>query len=219
MQKAIAQGDWETLADNIAFPLTIIIPSEKHETNYVHIPDKETFLSRELNQIMNAAYRRYVENAPLETAAPNIWGYAALDSTLCFAFYPNEAPRVTALIIDAARVMGDEKGLGRLWPYMSVPPTPMPTAEGIRVMFYETEIKTDFTLYPGDPVELRADVTRQGVPITWGSDHPDILRVESTGYDTARVSCIDDGSLPQTCKLTVRCGDLVKELTVYCRRE
>ncbi len=221
MQKAIAQGDWETLADNMAFPLTIIIPSEKHETNYVHIPDKETFLSRELDQIMNAAYRRYVENAQLESAAPTIWGYAALDSSLCFAFYPNAAPKVTALIIDAARVMGDTQGLGSLSQYVySVPltaaPTPMP--EGIRVLFYETEIKTDFTIYPGDPIELRADVTRQGVPITWSSDHPDVLRVESTDYDTARVSCADDGSLPQTCKLTVRCGGMEKVLTVYCRQ-
>ena len=218
VQKAIAQGDWQTLADNMAFPLTVIIPSEKHETSYVHIPDKETFLSRELDQIMNAQYRRYVENAQLDNASPTVWGYAALDEALCFAVYPNDAPKVTALIINAARVMGDTQGLGRLWPYMSVPPTPMPTAEGIRVMFYETEIKTDFTLWPGDPIELRADVTRQGTPITWGSDHPDILRVESTGYDTARVSCVDDGSLPQTCKLTVRCGEMEKVLTVYCRK-
>ena len=349
MQKAIAQGDWETLADNMAFPLTIIIPSEKHETNYVHIPDKETFLSRELDQIMNTAYRRYVENAQLETAAPTIWGYAALDEALCFAVYPNEAPKVTALIIDAARVMGDTGGPGSrggtdysteppvpfeagtpqlefaravqrafaeqdwdtltgmiafplqlnmkdhnslvqsagdfsslvhgsinpftpefcemianaelasygtsifgstfaahrlafscvsdllrtaddlkitcisldgpLYRYQTAQaaPTPMP-AEGIRVMFYETEIKDEFTLYPGDPIELRADVTRQGTPITWDSDHPAILQVETAGYDTARVACVDDGSLPQTCKLTVRCGEMEKVLTVYCRQ-
>ena len=348
MQKAIAQGDWETLADNMAFPLTIIIPSEKYETNYVHIPDKETFLSRELDQIMNAAYRRYVENAQLESAAPTIWGYAALDSSLCFAFYPNDAPKVTALIINAARVMGDTGGPGSrggtdysteppvpfeagtpqlefaravqrafaeqdwdtltgmiafplqlnmkdhnslvqsagdfsslvhgsinpftpefcemianaelasygtsifgstfaahrlafscvsdllrtaddlkitcisldgpLYRYQTAQAAPTPMPEGIRVLFYETEIKTDFTIYPGDPIELRADVTRQGVPITWGSDHPDVLRVESTDYDTARVSCADDGSLPQTCKLTVRCGGMEKVLTVYCRQ-
>lgn len=353
IQKAIAQGDWETLADNTAFPLTIIIPSEKHDTNYVHIPDKETFLSRELDQIMNVPYRRYVENARLETASPTIWGYAALDSSLCFATYPDDAPRVTALIINAARVMGDTQGLGSLAEYASddsfdaEPPTPFeegtpqldfaravqrsfaeqdwdtlagmisfplqlnmrdhnslvmsaedftslvygsinpftpefcemianadlasygsslygstfaahrlafscvsdmlrtaddlkitcisldgplyryqyaqavpptPTGGGLRVMFYETELGDEFTLYPDGPVELRADVSRQGSPITWGSDHPDILRVEATGYDTALVSCIDDGSLPQTCKLTVHCAGLQKELTVYCRK-
>ena len=219
MQKAIAEADWQTLADNMAFPLTIIIPSEKHETNYVHIPDKETFLSRELDQIMNIAYRRYVENAQLDNVSPTIWGYAALDEALCFATYPDDAPKVTALIINAARVMGDTQGLGSLSEYVTLPiasaPTPMP--EGIRVLFFETEIKTDFTLWPGDPIELRADVTRQGVPVTWESDRPEILRVEAA-YDTARVSCVDNGSLPQTCKLTVRCGELAKELTVYCRR-
>ena len=353
MQKAIARGDWETLADNMAFPLTIIIPGEKLNTNYVHIPDKETFLSRELDQIMNVPYRRYVENAQLETASPTIWGYAALDSSLCFATYPDDAPRVTALIINAARVMGDTQGLENLTEYASAdpfgaePPTPFeegtpqldfaravqrsfaeqdwdtlagmiafplqlnmrdhnslvmsaedftslvhgsinpftpeycemianadlasygsslfgstfaahrlafscvsellrmaddlkitcisldgplyryqyaqavpptPTGGGLRVMFYETEIRDEFTLYPGDPVELRADVSRQGSPITWGSDRPDILRVEAAGYDTALVSCVDDGSLPQTCKLTVHCAGLQKELTVYCRQ-
>ena len=220
MQKAIAEGDWQTLADNMAFPLTIIIPSEKHETNYVHIPDKETFLSRELDQIMNVPYRRYVENAQLNNASQTIWGYAALDGALCFAVYPNDAPKVTALIINAARVMGDTQGLGSLSEYVTLPiaSAPTPTPEGIRVMFYETEIRDEFTIYPGDPVELRADVTRQGTPITWGSDRPDVFRVESTGYYTARVSCVDDGSLPQTCKLTVRCGGLEKVLTVYCRK-
>ena len=360
MQKAIAEADWQTLADNMAFPLTIIIPSEKGETNYVHIPDKETFLSRELDQIMNVPYRRYVENAQLDNVSRTIWGYAALDDALCFEAYPDDAPKVTALIINAARVMGDTQGLESLTPYVftgsgvnpyeneppipftegtpqltfaravqkafaeqdwdtltgmiafplhvftienhfivegmeqfqsmvqdpntpitpafcelianadlasygesifgstfaahrlsfvcvhdtlhtaddlrlncisvdeplyryqggntvqSVPPTPMP--EGIRVLFFETEIKTDFTLWPGDPIALRAEVTPQGSPITWESDHPDILRIEPTGADSARVSCVDDGSLPQTCKLTVRCGELVKELTVYCRR-
>ena len=119
IQKAIAQGDWETLADNMAFPLTIIIPSEKHDTNYVHIPDKETFLSRELDQIMNVPYRRYVENAQLETASPTIWGYAALDSSLCFATYPDDAPKVTALIINAARVMSPTAN-----PFDTEPPIP-----------------------------------------------------------------------------------------------
>ncbi|MBR6839069.1 MAG: right-handed parallel beta-helix repeat-containing protein, partial [Oscillospiraceae bacterium] len=119
IQKAIAQGDWETLADNMAFPLTIIIPSEKHDTNYVHIPDKETFLSRELDQIMNVPYRRYVENARLETASPTIWGYAALDSSLCFATYPDDAPKVTALIINAARVMSPTAN-----PFDTEPPIP-----------------------------------------------------------------------------------------------
>ena len=345
IQKAIARGDWETLADNMAFPLTIIIPSEKLSTNYVHIPDKETFLSRELDQIMNVAYRRYVENARLDTASPTIWGYSALDASLCFEAYPDAAPRVTALIIDAARVMGPtansfdtepptpfEEGTPQLafaravqkafaeqdWDTLagmiafplqlhmrdhdslvmsaedfsslvhgsinpftpefcgmianaelasygsslfgstfaahrlafscvsdtlrtvddlrltcisldsplyryqaaqSLPPTQRPAAEGIRVMFYETEIKTDCTLWPDGPIELHAQLPPElsGAELEWASDHPSVLRVEKTGADTALVSCIDDGTLPQTCKLTVRCAGQAREITVYCR--
>jgi hypothetical protein len=307
---------------------------------------------------MNVPYRRYVENARLETASPTIWGYAALDSSLCFATYPDDAPRVTALIINASRVMGDTQGLGSLAEYASddpidaepptpfeegtpqldfaravqrtfaeqdwdtlagmiafplqlnmrdhnslvmsaedftslvhgsinpftpefcemiantdlasygsslygstfaahrlafscvsellrtaddlkitcisvaqplyryqyaqtVPPTPMasPMEEGLRVMFYTTEIETDFTIYPPDENELHVEIPPEiaGAEVMWSSDNPAVFRVEKTGADTARVSCADNGSLPQTCKLTVSCGGLTKELTVYCR--
>ena len=148
IQKAIARGDWETLADNMAFPLTIIIPSEKQSTNYVQIPDKETFLSRELDQIMNVPYRRYVENARLDTASPTIWGYAALDESLCFATYPDDAPRVTALIINAARVMGDTQGLEGLAEYASDDPfdaePPVPFEEGTPQFDFARAVQRSF---------------------------------------------------------------------------
>ena len=292
---------------------------------------------------MNVAYRRYVENARLETASPTIWGYAALDESLCFEAYPDEAPKVTALIINASRVMGSavnpfdtepptpfEEGApqldfaravqrafaeqdwdtlagmiafplqlhmqdhdslvmsvedftslvhgsinpftpefcdmianaelascgsslfgstfaahrlafscvseqlrtaddlkltcisldGPLYRYQyaqSVPPTPIPV---LRVMFYETELRDEFTIFPPDAVELHAQLLPElaGTEVEWASDHPSVLRVEKTGEDTARISCVDDGTLPQTCKLTVSCAGNVREITVNCRK-
>ena len=351
IQKDIAHGDWEILADNMTFPLTIVIPSEKHDTNYVQIPNKETFLSRELDQIMNIQYRRYVENARIGTATPTIWGYAALDESICFTVSANNAPKVTALIISASRIAASqnvnpfnseppipfEEGTPQLdfakavqkafaeqdWDALAakiefplqlngkdrysmvqsaedfhsmvhgsinpftpefcelivnadlatygasmfgstfaahrlaftcvsdilrtaddlritcisfdeplyryqtaqaLPPTPMPLSEteGLRVLFYETEIKTDFTLWPGDPTELHAQISPElavGAEFEWTTDNPSVLRIEKTGTNTANITCIDDGSLPQTCKLTVSCGGLQKELTVYCRQK
>ena len=97
-------------------------------------------------------------------------------------------------------------------------PTPMPT---LRVMFYETEIKTDCTLWPVDPIELNARISPEiaaGAEFEWKTDNPSVLRAEKTGPGTANITCIDDGTLPQTCKLTVSCAGFEKELTVYCRR-
>ncbi|MCR5844015.1 MAG: right-handed parallel beta-helix repeat-containing protein, partial [Oscillospiraceae bacterium] len=325
IQKDIARGDWETLADNMAFPLTIVIPSEKHDTNYVHIPNKETFLSRELDQIMNIQYRRYVENARIGTATPTIWGYAALDESICFTVSANDAPKVTALIISASRIAASqnvnpfnseppipfEEGTPQLdfakavqkafaeqdWDALAakiefplqlnrkdrysmvqsaedfhsmvhgsinpftpefcelivnadlatygasifgstfaahrlafscvsdilrtaddlritcisfdeplyryqaaqaLPPTQRPAAEGIRVMFYETEIKTDCTLWPDRPIELNARISPEiaaGAEFEWKTDNPSVLRAEKTGPDTANITCIDDGTL------------------------
>ena len=72
------------------------------------------------------------------------------------------------------------------------PPTPTPTVEGLRVMFFTTEIQTDFT-------------------------NPDILTVDKTDEYAVHIECHDDGSLPKSCKLTLTCAGFQKELTVYCR--
>ena len=100
----------------------------------------------------------------------------------------------------------------------AVPPTP--TGGGLRVMFYETELGDEFTLYPDGPVELHVEIPPElaGAEVEWVSDHPSVLRVEKTGADTAHISCIDDGSLPQACRLTVNCAGQVKEITVNCRK-
>ena len=357
MQESIVNGDWENLAANCAYPLTVIFPGERDRA-FAHIPDAESLLALDLDKILNEDYRRYVLNAGMGDFYLTIWGYKALDDALCFNTYPEGEPKVSALLLTASRVAGDQRGLETLTPYLtspgvpenpydyeqpipfaegspqltfarevqrlftnhdwvklsakisyplqvfsantnyvidnptdflamvhellftpefyrlienaeldsyghssfgntfcahrlamacvsdtlssaddlrltcisvdgplyrykeglSVPPTPMPS---LRVMFYETEIKTDCTLWPGDPVELHVRLQPEigpGAEVEWTSDRPSVLAVEKTGADTALVSCVDDGSLPQTCKLTVRCGDMAREITVYCRK-
>ncbi len=357
MQESIVNGDWENLAANCAYPLKVIFPGERDRA-FAHIPDAESLLALDLDKILDEDYRRYVLNAGMGDFYLTIWGYKALDDALCFNTYPEGEPKVSALLLTASRVAGDQRGLETLTPYLtspgipenpyddeqpipfaegtpqltfarevqrlftnhdwvklsakisyplqvfsantnyvidnptdflamvhellftpefyrlienaeldsyghssfgntfcahrlamacvsdtlssaddlrltcisvdgplyqykegpSVPPTPMPS---LRVMFYETEIKTDCTLWPGDPVELHVRLQPEigpGMEVEWKSDRPSVLAVEKTGADTALVSCVDDGSLPQTCKLTVRCGDMAREITVYCRK-
>lgn len=357
MQETIVNGDWETLAANCAYPLTVIIPGER-ERAFAHIPDAESLLALNLDDILDADYRRYVENAGMGDFYLTIWGYKALDDALCFNTYPEGGPKVSALVVSESREAGDQRGLETLTPYLSspgvpenpfdyeqpipfvegsphltfarevqrlftnhdwvklsakisyplqvfsantsyvidnptdflamvhellftpefyrlienaeldsygrsifgntfcahrlamacvsdtlnsaddlrltcisvdgplyqrkeglpVPPTPMPS---LRVMFYETELGDEVTIYPPDAVELHVQLPpeiRPGSEVEWTSDHPSVLRAEKTGLDTALISCVDDGSLPQTCKLTVSCAGLEKELTVYCCR-
>ena len=99
-------------------------------------------------------------------------------------------------------------------------PTPTPNVEGLRVMFFTTEIQTDFTIWVDDPIDLTVQVmplTLQGLKVDWKSSNPDILKVEKTDEYAVHVECIDDGSLPASCKLTLTCAAFEKELTVYCR--
>ena len=99
-------------------------------------------------------------------------------------------------------------------------PTPTPNVEGLRVMFYTTEIQTDFTIWVDDPIDLTVQVmplTLQGLKVDWKSSNPDILKVEKTDEYAVHVECIDNGSLPASCKLTLTCAAFEKELTVYCR--
>ena len=102
------------------------------------------------------------------------------------------------------------------------PPTPTPTVEGLRVMFYTTEIQSDFTIWVGESEEIDLTVqvmplTLQGLKVDWKSGNPDILKVEKTDEYAVHVSCIDDGSLPKSTTLTLTCAAYEKTLTVYCR--
>ena len=100
------------------------------------------------------------------------------------------------------------------------PPTPTPTVEGLRVMFFTTEIQTDFTIWVDDPIDLTVQVmplTLQGLRVDWQSSNTDILTVDRTDEYAVHIECHDDGSLPKSCKLTLTCAGYEKELTVYCR--
>jgi hypothetical protein len=159
-------------------------------------------------------FYRLIENAELDSYGQSIFGNTFCAQRLAMACVSDTLSsaddlRLTCISVD-----------GPLYQYkegLSVPPTPMPL---LRVMFYETEIKTDCTLWPGDPVELHVRLQPElgpGMEVEWKSDRPSVLAVEKTGADTALVSCVDDGSLPQTCKLTVSCAGQAREITVYCR--
>ena len=87
-------------------------------------------------------------------------------------------------------------------------PTPTPNVEGLRVMFYTTEIQTDFTIWVDDPIDL----TVQVMPLTLQG-----LKVENTDEYAVHIECIDDGSLPKSCTLKLSCAAYEKTLTVYCR--
>ena len=87
-------------------------------------------------------------------------------------------------------------------------------------MFFTTEIQTDFTIWVDDPIDLTVQVmplTLQGLKVDWESSNPDILKVENTDEYAVHIECIDDGSLPKSCTLTLRCAAYEKTLTVYCR--
>ena len=100
------------------------------------------------------------------------------------------------------------------------PPTPTPNVEGLRVMFYTTELGADFTIWVDDPIDLTVQVmplTLQGLKVDWKSGNPDILTVEKTDEYAVHVAAHDDGSLPKSTTLTLTCAGFQKELTVYCR--
>ena len=60
-------------------------------------------------------------------------------------------------------------------------------------------------------------MTLSGLRVDWKSSNEDILKVETTDDYAVHVECIDNGSLPSSCKLTLTCAGFEKELTVYCR--
>jgi len=100
------------------------------------------------------------------------------------------------------------------------PPTPTPNVEGLRVMFYTTEIQTDFTIWVDDDIDLTVQVmpnTLQGLKVDWKSGNEEILQVEKTDEYAVHVKCVDNGSLPSSTTLTLTCAGFEKELTVYCR--
>ena len=102
------------------------------------------------------------------------------------------------------------------------PPTPTPNVEGLRVMFYTTEIGTDFTIWVGESEEIDLTVqvmplTLQGLKVDWKSGNTDILTVEKTDEYAVHVAAHDDGRLPKSTTLPLTCAGFEKQLTVYVR--
>ena len=97
-------------------------------------------------------------------------------------------------------------------------PTPPPQVEGIRVMFYTTELQTEFTMTVGEVLDLTAQVmplTLENAKVTWTSANEDYLVIESTDNLSATLTCV--GDIAGGVKMTVSCGTFEKTLTVYCR--
>ena len=98
------------------------------------------------------------------------------------------------------------------------PPTPPPQVEGIRVMYYTTEMQGEFTMRVGEVLDFTAQVmplTLEGAKVTWTSSNEDCLKIESTGDLSATFSCI--GDIAGGVKMTVSCGNYEKDIMVYCR--
>ena len=97
-------------------------------------------------------------------------------------------------------------------------PTPPPQVEGIRVMFYTTELSTEFTMTVGEVLDLTAQVmplTLENAKVTWTSSNEDYLTIQSTDNLSATLTCV--GDIAGGVKMTVSCGNFEKTLTVYCR--
>lgn len=97
-------------------------------------------------------------------------------------------------------------------------PTPPPQVEGIRIMFYTTEITEEFTMKVGEVLDLTAQVmplTIENAKVEWTSSNEDYLTIEATDNLSATFTCLD--AINGGVKFTVSCGTFEKTLTVYCR--
>lgn len=98
-------------------------------------------------------------------------------------------------------------------------PTPTPTVESIRIMYY-TEEKTEFLMNVGDePIPLTAQImpaTITGVKVNWyieGDDAGEYCTVESTGDTTCEVSIHQAKAGGVT--LVAECSGVTQKCTVW----
>lgn len=101
----------------------------------------------------------------------------------------------------------------------TVAPTPTPTVESIRIMYYETEKETEFAMREGDAdIPLTAQVlpvTVTGVKVNWSvtDETGEYCTVTSTGDNSCNVSIIK--AKPGGVQLTAECNGVTKTITVY----
>ena len=80
VQKNIAQGNWEALSGQLYYPFTLISGDFARS-----IPDAETFLSQDLDQLIPADFRRQIAEAPLDAYGADGFGNSFCGGYLAFA--------------------------------------------------------------------------------------------------------------------------------------
>ncbi len=129
VQKAIADGDWEALADRIAFPIQFFTDGYSfviHDREEYLIMVQDGYFTNELFT-ETFQFQQRIADAPLDEYGSCVFGDTCLDHLIAFACYGNEAAEDN-LYINAISV------LTPFWPGRSaedgyapaVPPTPQP---------------------------------------------------------------------------------------------
>ena len=80
----------------------------------------------------------------------------------------------------------------------------------------------DITVWADDPIDLSVNIipqTSSSSPVECVSDSPEILTIEQKSGNMFHINCVDNGTLPKSCKMTFKCADIEKIFTVYCRPE
>ena len=126
VQQAIADGDWEALADRIAFPIQFF-----DETYSYVIHDREEFLDMVPQDdfegvVFPDAFRERIGNASIEEYGSCVFGVTCLDHLIAFAGFGNDNTendyRIRAISISTPLW----PGRGESDPVLVVPPTPEP---------------------------------------------------------------------------------------------
>lgn len=98
-------------------------------------------------------------------------------------------------------------------------PTPTPTVESIRIMYYNEEKETEFSMTEGDAnIPLTAQVlpvTVTGVKVNWSvnDETGEYCTVTSTGDNSCEVAIVK--AKPGGVQLTAECNGVTKTITVY----
>ena len=221
VKRDIAANDWEALADRIAFPLQFFTDDSsfmiRDREEYMGLVNDGYFTNDYITRTLR--FQERIAAADVTEFGACIFGDTCLEHLIAFACSGSEVTednlKIRAISVSSPFWPGSPTGNGYA---LAVPPTPAPA---LRVMFYTMVIENGMTVFPGDgPIELHVEIPAElkGEEAEWFTDNPAVLQAEKTGADTARITCLDDGSLPQTCKLGVRCGNLTTEFPVYCRK-
>ena len=126
VQQAIADGDWEALADRIAFPIQFF-----DETYSYVIHDRDEFLDMVPQDdfegvVFPDAFRERIGNASIEEYGSCVFGVTCLDHLIAFAGFGNDNTendyRIRAISISTPLW----PGRGESDPVLVVPPTPEP---------------------------------------------------------------------------------------------